>query len=133
MLSVKWCPVQSSTCKDTHHVMYASILADEGAMMLTVLGGEYSRQALVPRQGHCQKWGKSLINLIQAHTSYQLQHLLEFCETWTHQQLKAWYQELPQISNISRTKSQNLDVSCLVLQFPLSNALKPGVKSRMKM
>ena len=32
-----------------------------------------------------------------------------------------------------RTKSQNLDVSRLVLQLSLSNPLKPGVKSRMKM
>ena len=36
-------------------------------------------------------------------------------------------------SNISHTKSQNLDVSRLVLQLSLSNPLKPGVKSRMKM
>ena len=38
-----------------------------------------------------------------------------------------------QISNISRTKSQNLNVSRLVLQLPLPNPVKPGVKSRMKM
>ena len=38
-----------------------------------------------------------------------------------------------QISYISRTKSQNLNVSRLVLQFSLHNQLKPGVKSRMKM
>ena len=37
------------------------------------------------------------------------------------------------ISNIRRTKSPNLHVSRLVLQLPLSNAMKPGVKSRMKM
>ena len=37
------------------------------------------------------------------------------------------------ISNISRTKSQNLNVSRLVLQLSLRNRLKPGVKSRMKM
>ena len=36
-------------------------------------------------------------------------------------------------SNISRTKSQNLNVSDLVLMLSLSNPLKPGVKSRMKM
>ena len=35
-----------------------------------------------------------------------------------------------QISNISCTKSQNLNVSCLILQC---NILKPGVKLRMKM
>ena len=38
-----------------------------------------------------------------------------------------------QISNISRTKSQNLIVSRLVLQLSMSNALKPDVKLRMKM
>ena len=37
-----------------------------------------------------------------------------------------------QISNISRTKSQNFNVSRLILQLPLPNPFKPGVKSRMK-
>ena len=37
------------------------------------------------------------------------------------------------ISNISRTKSQNLNDSRLVLQLPLPNPLKSGFKSRMKM
>ena len=32
------------------------------------------------------------------------------------------------LSNISRTKSQNLNDSCLVLHLSLSNLLKPGVK-----
>ena len=36
-------------------------------------------------------------------------------------------------SSISGTKSQNWNVSRLVLQLFLSNPLKPGVKSRMKM
>ena len=38
-----------------------------------------------------------------------------------------------QTSNIRHTKSQNLNVSHHVLQLPLPNPLKPGVKSRMKM
>ena len=38
-----------------------------------------------------------------------------------------------QISNISRTKSQNLTVSCLVLQMSMRIILKPGVQSRMEM
>ena len=38
-----------------------------------------------------------------------------------------------QISNISRTESQTFKVSRLVLQLPLPNPMKPGVKSRMKM
>ena len=34
--------------------------------------------------------------------------------------------------NMRRTKSQNINVSRLVLQLTLPNPLKPGVKSRMK-
>ena len=37
-----------------------------------------------------------------------------------------WYYR--KISNISRTTSQNLNDSCLVLQLSLPNPLKPGVK-----
>ena len=37
------------------------------------------------------------------------------------------------ISNMRRTKSQNLNDSRLVLPLSLPNPLKPGVKSRMKM
>ena len=36
-------------------------------------------------------------------------------------------------SSISRTKSQNLNASCILLQFSSLNPLKPGVKFRMKM
>ena len=36
-------------------------------------------------------------------------------------------------SNISRSKSQNLNVSRFVLQLSFLNPLKPDVKSRMKM
>ena len=38
-----------------------------------------------------------------------------------------------QISNISGTNSQNLNVSHRVLQLSLYKILKPGAKSRMKM
>ena len=37
------------------------------------------------------------------------------------------------ISNIIRTRSENLSGCRLVLQLPLANPLKPGVKLRMKM
>ena len=37
------------------------------------------------------------------------------------------------ISNIRRTESPNLNVSCLVVQLPLPNPMRPGVQSRMKM
>ena len=36
-------------------------------------------------------------------------------------------------SSISRTKSQNLNVSCILLQLSSLNPLKQGVKLRMKM
>ena len=36
-------------------------------------------------------------------------------------------------SSISRTKFQNLNVSCIILQLSSLNPLKPGVKLRMKM
>ena len=36
-------------------------------------------------------------------------------------------------SSISRTKSQNLNVSCTLLQLSSLNPLKPCVKLRMKM
>ena len=38
-----------------------------------------------------------------------------------------------QTSNVSRTKSQNLNVSNLVLKLSFPNPLKSGVKSRMEM
>ena len=41
--------------------------------------------------------------------------------------------DLPYLLSIRRTQSQNLDVYCLVLQLPLPNALKSGVKLRTKM
>ena len=46
-----------------------------------------------------------------------------------------WVQESTycKISNIRRTQNQNLNVSRLIMQLPLPNPLKPGVKSRMKM
>ena len=43
------------------------------------------------------------------------------------------YQGYRKISNIRRTKSPNLIVPRLVLQFSLLNPMKPGVRSRMKM
>ena len=41
--------------------------------------------------------------------------------------------EYSQTANISHIKSQNLNVSSLILQLCLPNPLKPGVKLRMKM
>ena len=50
--------------------------------------------------------------------------------------VRSWpklHHDYRKISNISRTKSQNLNVSRLSLQLSLCNILKPGVKWRMKM
>ena len=47
--------------------------------------------------------------------------------------LKLYHQSYHQTSNISRTKSPNLNVYRLILHVPLPNPLKPGVESRMKM
>ena len=41
--------------------------------------------------------------------------------------------EYREVSNIRRTKCQNLNDSCLVLQLSVPNPLKPSVKSIMKM
>ena len=54
----------------------------------------------------------------------------EITLVWMLQDLTNDYRK---ISNIRRTKSQNLNVSQLVLQLSLLNPMKPGVKSRMKM
>ena len=47
--------------------------------------------------------------------------------------VRTWNTVYRKISNIRRTKSQNLIDSHLVLKSPLPNPLKPGVKSRTKM
>ena len=51
------------------------------------------------------------------------------CFSW----LITQYLNYCQTSNISGTKSQNLDVSRLILQLTLPNPLKPSFESRMKM
>ena len=59
-------------------------------------------------------------------TNYTLIHILIF----------AWVESLGsyrKTSSISRTKSPNWNVSCILLQFCSLNPLKPGVKLRMKM
>ena len=59
--------------------------------------------------------------------------LLKLCSSISQLwQLSVW-QTYRKVSNIRRTKSQNWNDSHLVLKLSLSNPLKPGVKSRMKM
>ena len=50
---------------------------------------------------------------------------LYVCKTW----MDPMYRQIP---NTIRTKSQTLNVSCLVLQLSLPNPLKPGIKLKMK-
>ena len=45
----------------------------------------------------------------------------------------AWYWNYRKFANIRLTQSQNINVSCLVLQLSLPNPLKSGVELRMKM
>ena len=58
---------------------------------------------------------------------------LDLIYSWVVQKLSHPTETYHQISNISCTKSQNLNVSRLVLELSLPNPSKPGVKSRMKM
>ena len=65
------------------------------------------------------------------HNKYEL-HLsnLGIKYTGTFMSLQFMYRK---VSNIRRTKSQNLNASRLILQLSLPTPLKPGVKLRMKM
>ena len=57
--------------------------------------------------------------------------LVDLCCCWQpNRKIKDNYRKT---SSISRTKSQNLNVSCILLQLSSLNPLKPGVKLRMKM
>ena len=49
------------------------------------------------------------------------------------QSYNRWNECYRKTSSISRTKSQHLNVSCILLQLSSRNPLKPGVKLRMKM
>ena len=55
-------------------------------------------------------------------------------ESQAHIEWYMWWSDCMyrQLSNISSTKFQNVNVSRLVLPLHLLNPLKPGVKSRMK-
>ena len=77
---------------------------------------------------HCLLW--FLVKKQKVHTKRlnTLPACCEFCDLAC-----VTHVDYFQISDISRTKSQNLNVSRLVLQLSLCNILKPGVKSRMKM
>ena len=56
-----------------------------------------------------------------------------FCNFFIERDKIYGTQQYRKISNIRRTESPNLNVSRLVLQLPLPNPMKPGVKSIMKM
>ena len=59
--------------------------------------------------------------------------LLSNTENVIHLDIVIVFLSYHKISNISHTKSQNLNESRFVLQLSLPNPLKPGVKLRMKM
>ena len=50
-----------------------------------------------------------------------------------HIYMRYWIDIYRKTSSISRTKSQNVNVSCILLQLSSLNLLKPGVQLRMKM
>ena len=66
------------------------------------------------------KWWNSCHEIDDARCSGAMQHQ---AISWNYRKT----------SSISRTKSPNLNVSCIALQLSLPNPLKPGVKLRMKM
>ena len=60
--------------------------------------------------------------------------LLHCIQLWLyHELLVVSCNQYRKTSSISRTKSQNLNVSCIPLQLSSLNPMKPGVKLRIKM
>ena len=51
----------------------------------------------------------------------------------TDHRMSIWQKYYRKTSSISRTKSQNLNVSCILVQLSSRNPLRPDVKLRMKM
>ena len=106
----------SVACKDIMHT--------DNKITLSVSVNDKTRLYVV------SQWGKTGHMLVQ---SREYRHVDTWLKTGTllpHYACKIYY---CQVSNIRRTKSLNLNVSCLVLQLSLHNLLKSGVKSRMKM
>ena len=60
------------------------------------------------------------------HPITHMKNFVVLCLVWLHHSYR-------KTSSINRTKSQNINVSCLLLHWSLSNPLKPCVKLRMKM
>ena len=69
-------------------------------------------------------------HLLNVHTSRTNARVLQLMPKWRYQSKQA---KCRKMSNISCTKSQNLNDSRLDLKQSLPNPLKPCVKSRMKM
>ena len=77
----------------------------------------------------------SLFDRIASYVAY-IQHMRGRCVMYHFCHLSAlsqWPHTYCKIFNIRRTKSENLSDCRIVLQLPLANPLKPGVKLRMKM
>ena len=94
----------------------------------------------------CQHWFRKWLGTTQVTSHYLnqwwprlLTHIWVTRPQWiNNDQLLGWgyvcsYNVYRKTSSISRTKSQNLNVSCLLLLWSLPNPLKPGAKLRMKM
>ena len=76
------------------------------------------------------------INLYRHVAASEIEFNIEaqgFKISFTSIECRLWITNYCQLSNKRRTKSQNINVSRLVLQWSLLNPLKPGVKLRMKM
>ena len=76
------------------------------------------------------KWRRFCLGLNVLQCSYRIEiwqapHRFKICKI-----LQDVYRKT---SGINRTKSQNLNVSCIVLRLSSLNPLKQGVKLRMKM
>ena len=90
-------------------------------------------------RGHCLPWSRTFTNSVSRNTTkcnYILmlpQKHIEHKKCEDEDKCQMALKKYHKTSSISLTKSHNLNVSCLVLQLPLPNPLKPGVKSGMKM
>ena len=86
------------------------------------------RFSILTRRHHHIESGPLLFDSLQTHNrDLRNPSFRASFELWAAQV------EYRQISNISRTEAQNLNVSRLVLQLSLPNLFTPGVKSTMKM
>ena len=97
--------------KIIHHTLVSS--------MITFLG-----RVFIPNQKIPINWNYSLA------AGNQNTRSMMILAVWSSSSCLINYRKT---SSISRTKSQNINVSCILLQLSSLNPLKPGVELRMKM